>query len=137
MYLKTGNIAPEIIGEIEAHSYLPRLRSLLVSSAHNSSHEQIPLLSLLFRPSIYTYLLLLTTLRLFKQRQKRLALCLLPLWGIFTSLVFSACILVRYAYPLMTCVPVMLVLAFFAGPACEITPRAAGPCPHQPIQNRE
>lgn len=127
VYLKTGNIAPEIIGEIEAHSYLPRLRSLLVSSAHNSSHEQIPLLSLLFRPSIYTYLLLLTTLRLFKQRQKRLALCLLPLWGIFTSLVFSACILVRYAYPLMTCVPVMLVLAFFAGSACEITPRAAAP----------
>lgn len=91
------------------------------------AHEQIPLLSLLFRPSIYTYLLLLTTLSLFKQRQKRLALCLLPLWGIFTSLVFSACILVRYAYPLMTCVPVMLVLAFFTGPACEITPRAAAP----------
>ena len=116
VYLKTLNIVPEIAGTVDAHSFIPVLRSLLVSVAHSSRHEQIPLISLLFRPSVYTFLLLLSTLLLLYRRAGQRALCLLPIWGILLSLFFSACILVRYAYPIMTAVPVLLALTFSAKP---------------------
>lgn len=120
VYLKSENIIPDILtqtwGEIEATSHFPAYRNVLFSVAHHARHEQIPFLSLLFRPSFYVYLLLLATLRLFYRRQKRRAISLLPIWGIFLSLLFSACIIIRYAYPIMSAVPVMLALAFFAKP---------------------
>ena len=112
VYLKTLNIVPEIAGTVKAHSFIPALRSFLNSVAHSSRHERIPFISLLFRPSTYTFLLLLTTLLLLYRRAGWRALCLLPIWGILLSLFFSACILVRYAYPIMTAVPVLLALAF-------------------------
>ena len=121
VYLKSENIIPDILtqtwGGIEATSCFPAYRDLLFSVAHHARHEKIPFLSLLFRPSFYVYLLLLSTLRLFHQGQKRRAISLLPIWGIFLSLLFSACILIRYAYPIMSAVPVMFALAFFAKPA--------------------
>ena len=121
VYLKSENIIPDILtqtwGGIEATSCFPAYRDLLFSVAHHARHEKVPFLSLLFRPSFYVYLLLLSTLRLFHQGQKRRAISLLPIWGIFLSLLFSACILIRYAYPIMSAVPVMFALAFFAKPA--------------------
>ena len=51
---------------------------------------------------------------LFFRRERRLALSLLPLWGLLLSLLFSAGIFVRYAYPLMSAVPVLLALILFA-----------------------
>ena len=112
VYLKAGNIVPEFVGTVEAHSYIPALRKLLLSSTHSSRHEQIPFLSLIFRPAIYTYLLMFAVFYLNLHRAKRWSLCTLPIWGILLSLFFSACILVRYAYPIMTAVPVLLALAF-------------------------
>lgn len=114
VYLKTGNILPEELSEVEAHSFLPRLQTFLFGFTHHAKHEQYPLLSLLMRPSFYVYLLLLSILYLLCRREGRFALCLLPICGIAISLLFSACILVRYGYPIMTTVPFMLALILFA-----------------------
>lgn len=113
VYLKTGNILPEELSEVEAHSYLPQLRTLLFGFTHHARHEQYPLLSLLMRPAFYVYLLLFAVLYLFCARERRWALCLLPICGIAISLLFSACILVRYGYPIMTTTPLMLALILF------------------------
>ena len=114
VYLKTGNILPEELSELQAHSYLPKLKTFLFGFTHHSRHEQYPLLSLLMRPATYTYLLLFAIMYCFCKGEKRWALCLLPVCGIVFSLLFSACILVRYAYPFMTCVPIFLALILFA-----------------------
>ena len=118
VYLKSENIIPELLtqtyGEIEETSYFRSYRNLLFSVAHHARHEQLPLLSLLFRPSTYVYLLLFATMFLFHRREKRYALSFIPVWGIILSLFFSACILIRYAYPIMSTVPVLLALTLFA-----------------------
>lgn len=121
VYLKTGNILPEELSEVEEHSYLPQLKTLLFGFTHHARHEQYPLLSLLMRPSFYVYLLLFAVLYLFCAREKRWALCLLPICGIAISLLFSACILVRYGYPIMTTVPLMLALILFSRRTKEIS----------------
>lgn len=45
-----------------------------------------------------------------------------PLWGIFLSLLFSACILVRYVYPIMAALPPILMLMLYSkGADCRET----------------
>ena len=114
VYLKTGNILPEELSELQAHSYLPKLKTFLFGFTHHSRHEQYPIFSLLMRPAFYTYLLLFALMYCLCNGEKRWALSLLPVCGIVFSLLFSACILVRYAYPFMTCVPLILSLILFS-----------------------
>ncbi len=114
IYLRTGNIIPEMVGEVNARSYLPAYRNWIYNSTHHSNHEDIPLYSQLFKPSTYVYLLLLLTMLLLHRRERRLALCTLPVWGIVFSILFSAAVLVRYAYPIMICVPMLLLLILFS-----------------------
>ena len=114
VYLKTGNIVPEIVGKVNAHSYLPAYRTWIYNSMHHSRHENVPLYAQLFKPSTYVYLMLALTLLLRYRREKKFALCTLPTWGIIFSLLFSACILIRYSYPFMTCAPMFLLLVLFS-----------------------
>ena len=60
------------------------------------------------------HLLLALTLLLLYRRERRWALCTLPVWGIILSLLFSACILIRYSYPFMICVPMLALLILFS-----------------------
>ena len=60
------------------------------------------------------HLLLALTLLLLYRRERRWALCTLPVWGIILSLLFSACILIRYSYPFMVCVPMLALLILFS-----------------------
>lgn len=98
---------------IEPDCKFPALQKILYASTHYSKHQACPFLSQLFCPATYSFLLLLTTLLLLYKKQRHLALCTLPMWGIFISLLFSAGIFIRYAYPLMTCVPLLFSLACF------------------------
>ena len=113
VYLITDYFYEEGRFDLHPDSKLPKLKALIFDSTHHADHQQALLLAQLFCPATYSFLLLLTTLLLFFRREKRLALCLLPLWGILVSLLFCAGIFIRYAYPLMTVVPLMFVLAYF------------------------
>jgi hypothetical protein len=68
-------------------------------------------LAQLFCPATYSFLLLLLSLLLSYQRRGRMALCSLPVWGIWGSLLFSAGVFIRYAYPVMAAVPFLLALS--------------------------
>ena len=113
VYLITDYFYEESRFDLHPASKLPKLKALIFDSTHHADHQETLLLAQLFCPATYSFLLLLTTLLLFFRKEKRLALCLLPLWGIFVSLLFCAGIFIRYAYPLMTVVPLMFVLAYF------------------------
>ena len=113
VYTKTEVLFPAEVGVVEQHSRLPRLQQFLNEIAHSSRHERIPIVSLLFRPSLYVYALLLLSMRARCLRKGRQRLPLLPAWGIILSYVFSACILIRYAYAFMAVVPLFLLLCLF------------------------
>ena len=99
--------------DIDATSRLPALQKLIYAFMHDSVQQKYLVLAQLFAPATYSFLLLLATLLLVKRGHGRLALTALPLWGIFLSLLFSAGIFVRYAYPIMSGAPVLLALALF------------------------
>lgn len=121
IYLNTTYPFAEGEYDIEAHSLLRPLKRLLYPSTHDSRHERFAFIAQLFCPATYTFLMLFVTLLLLHRRERYLALCLLPLWGLLLSLLFSAGVFVRYAYPIMSAMPVLLALAAFA----KRPPRAA------------
>lgn len=98
---------------ITPRSLFPSLQKIIYATMHNNVHEDIPVLAQLYCPASYSFGLLLCTLLLLKKKKRRFALCLLPLWGIFISVLFSAGVLIRYAYPLMAAVPPLLLLSFY------------------------
>ena len=100
------------VGSVQ--SRLPRLYKLLFSFTHHSIQERYPFLAELFRPSFYVYVLLFIVLDGRCQRRRRLALATCPLWGLFATLLFSAGVFVRYAYPMMAAVPPLLMLTLFS-----------------------
>ena len=122
VYLNTSYSYEEGRYDIHPHSLLPSLRTLIRSMTHDMLWEKIPLLSLLFIPSTYTFLLLLVQLRLRYLRSRHRVSCF-PLWGLFLSILFSAGVFIRYAYPLMAGVPVLAVMAFFS-PALYTSPES-------------
>jgi len=112
IYLNTVYPFEKDIYPIEPDCKFPALQKLIYATMHDSQHQDYPILSQLYCPAIYTFLLLLTTMRLFFDRRRKAALATLPLWGIFLSVLFSAGIFIRYAYPVMAAVPVLLSLAY-------------------------
>lgn len=104
---------------IEPECKFPALQKLIYATMHDSRHQNVPFLSQLYCPATYSFLLLLLTLRLCFQKRRRMMLCALPLWGIFISILFSAGVFIRYAYPIMAAVPVLLVLAYFTNQQTE------------------
>jgi len=96
---------------IEPKSLLPALRNTIYQYTHNNAAQKTPVLAQLFCPATYSFLLLLLTLRLAFKKRGRMALCALPVWGVWGSLLFSAGVFIRYAYPVMAAVPFLLTLA--------------------------
>lgn len=99
---------------IEVQSKLPQLHKLLFSFTHHSIQEKYPLLAELFRPSMYGYGMLFIALYARCKRRRRFARAAWPLWGLFATLLFSAGVFVRYAYPMMAAVPPLLLLMLFS-----------------------
>lgn len=107
-------------------SLLPGLEALLERLFSNNEYQRAPIVSLLFAPALYMWFTLFTLLRAICARRRDLTvaagflLCYhLPLW-------FGACVLIRYAYPMAVCMP-LLLFAPARGPAASPAGKAALP----------
>lgn len=98
---------------ITPQCYLRPVQKVLYAFMHASVHEKYPALSKLFLPATYTFMLLFCFLYLRRHKIRRYGMSLLPPLGIFLSVLFSAGVFVRYVYPLMACMPVLLILILF------------------------
>lgn len=110
IYLNTVYPFPEGRYPIEQRSLFPALEKLLYQTMHHSSHENIPVLAQLYCPATYTFALLLAFLLAFYKKRRALALPLLPMAGLTLSIFFAAGVFVRYVYPMMAAVPLLLAL---------------------------
>lgn len=117
VYLITDYMYEEGRYDIHPHSLLTGLRSLIYDFTHHNAGQDTLFLSQLFCPATYTFLMLLGAMALSCKRRGKFALCMLPLWGIFLSLLFSAGIFIRYAYPIMAATPLLFALALYAKPS--------------------
>ncbi|MBR2941874.1 MAG: hypothetical protein IKB82_00595 [Clostridia bacterium] len=99
---------------IEPVSRFPALRNAIYQYTHNNAALKTPVLAQLFCPATYAFALLGLTMLLAYKKRGRTALYALPVWGVWGSMLFSAGVFLRYAYPVMAAVPLLLALAICA-----------------------
>ncbi len=104
--------ASEVFDGIENHSYLPGVLENYRRIINGNSYYDWPVLSNLFKPAFYCWLLFLLMLSAgyLKKRQKAV-LCMLPFWNLMT-LFLGPVVNFRYAYPIIIVIPFLLAWMF-------------------------
>jgi len=95
---------------VEHTSLFPPLETLFEKLFSNNEYQRFPGISLLFAPSLYVWLTLFSLFCGMYLRKR--ALCTLSgfLLCYLLPLSFGACVLIRYVYPLIVCLPLLLAL---------------------------
>lgn len=107
-YLSTDNRVMPAGFEVEEHSLLPGLRVFLERIVSDNEYSKIPVVRLLFAPALYWWLLWLYLVTALYRKTYREALPAVFLAAYGLTLLLSPTVLVRYAYPMMVTVPVLL-----------------------------
>ena len=106
-YLSTDNRTMPAGFEIVEESKLPGLRDFMEEIVSENRYQDIPVLSVIFAPAFYWWLLVLYLASAVYQRNWRGMIPAVFLVMYYLTLLLSPAVLVRYMYPLMVSVPVL------------------------------
>lgn len=107
-YLSTDNRTMPAGFEVEEHSLLPGLRTFMERIVSDNVYSKIPVVRLLFAPALYWWLLYLYIVTALYRKRYRETLPVVFLTAYCLTLLLSPTVLVRYIYPLMVTIPVIL-----------------------------
>lgn len=107
-YLSTDNRTMPAGCEIVEHSYLPGLRAFMEKIVSDNEYKNWPVVKVLFAPALYWWLLYLYVVVVLYKRRYREALPAVFLVIYYMTLLLSPTVLIRYMYPLVVTVPVIL-----------------------------
>ncbi len=107
-YLSTDNRAMPAGFEVEEHSLIPGLRAFMEKIVSDNAYSRIPVVRLLFAPALYWWLLYLYMVTALYRKRYRETLPVVFLAAYCLTLLLSPTVLVRYSYPVMVTIPVIL-----------------------------
>lgn len=107
-YLSTDNRTMPAGCEIVEHSLLPGLRGFMEKIISDNVYGKIPVVRVLFAPALYWWLLYLCIVTALYRRDYRKVFPLLFPVAYYLTLLLSPAVLVRYMYPIMATIPVIL-----------------------------
>lgn len=97
---------------VTRHSFLPGLSRFYESVATGRAIDRIPVLSLLISPALPFWILTGSIAFCVFRRQYACLVVFAPLFAFWITLLLSPVVLLRYAFPLQMCMPLMIGLAF-------------------------
>ena len=107
-YLQTQEL--EIEG-FHTTSLLPALTKLMERICRRNEYQKYPVISLLFSPAVYFFMLLFSAILLIIRGKKRLLPAMLGVFFLWASYLLGPCTLARYMLPVFCLAPVMLITA--------------------------
>ncbi len=107
-YLSTDNRQMPAGCEIVEHSFLPGLRAFMEKIVSDNAYSRLPVVRLLFAPALYWWLLYLYLVTALYRKKYREVLPAAFLVAYYLTLLLSPTVLVRYMYPFMVTIPVIL-----------------------------
>lgn len=107
-YLSTDNRTMPAGCEIVEHSLLPGLRVFMEKIVSDNEYGKIPVVRILFAPALYWWLLYLCIVTAIYRKRYREILPMAFLVAYYLTLLLSPTVLVRYMYPIMATIPVIL-----------------------------
>ncbi len=109
-YLSTDNRTMPAGCEIVEHSYLPALRAFYEKIVSENEYQKIPIVSVVFAPAFYWWLLCLYVVFFWHRKEYKMILPAVFLIFYYLTLLLSPTVLIRYMYPFVVSVPMMLCL---------------------------
>ncbi len=107
-YLSTDNRQMPAGCEIVEHSFLPGLRAWMEKMVSDNAYSRLPVVRLLFAPALYWWLLYLYLVTALYRKKYREILPAVFLAAYYLTLLLSPTVLVRYMYPFMVTIPVIM-----------------------------
>lgn len=104
-YLLTGQAAH--FG-LEGHSVLPKLQALYDRLFAGNAYLRAPIVSVIFSPALWLWLCAFVFTCACHRRDRRTRLVIALVAGSFLMLLMGACVLIRYAYPFVVCMPLLV-----------------------------
>ena len=98
-------------------SLFPQLEALLEKQFSANEYQRVPVASLLFAPGLYLWLTAFGLVRAVARRRRDIAMVCGYLLCYLLTLLFGPCVLIRYAYPLVACLPLNLLSPLREAPA--------------------
>ena len=98
---------------VETQSILPALRNVYRWFTDENIQKSLPMASLLFYTSFYAWLVFICAIVLLARKQYHYLILSAVLLGYMFSLMPGPCIIIRYMFGIILCVPVMMALAFY------------------------
>lgn len=95
-------------------SKLPGLEIFMERAFSDNEYQNWPVLSLLFSPALYVWILLICMLIFIKQKDWRLLLPAVFLWALYLTNLLGPCVLIRYSYPFVVCSPLLVCMAIIS-----------------------
>lgn len=122
-YLSTDNRTMPAGCEVVEHSLLPGLRAFMERIVSDNEYSKLPMVRLLFAPALYWWLLYLYLTAALYRKKYREMLPAVYLAAYYLTLLLSPTVLVRYMYPIMATIPVILpcLMMDAQGDGCENT----------------
>lgn len=96
---------------VEHESKIPILEKIYEHLFSNNEYQKLPLAAILFSPALYIWILLFSSIVFFKTNNPAHKLAAIFMWALYLTILAGPCILVRYMYPFMAIMPLLLCLA--------------------------
>ena len=106
---------------LSLNSRLESLEKLYTALLAGNEYQRFPVLSLLFAPATWLWLCAGTLATALWRRDRRTCLMIALVAGSFLPLLFGACVLIRYAYPFVSCMPLFALSVWQAGAKPPVT----------------
>lgn len=107
--IQVGDVFEDAV-YLERTSYLPALTQFYENYVEDGGFQRIPLLSMLYSPGFYFWLLCFGILYCIYKKNYAMAVPFAMMFLLWLTLMVSPVVVFRYAYPLVVCLPVMFVM---------------------------
>lgn len=91
-------------------SKFPQLESFMERAFSDNEYQNWPIISLLFSPALYFWILVISTAVFAKTKEYKFLSITGFLWGIYITILLGPCVVIRYLYPLVVSSPLLLCM---------------------------
>lgn len=95
---------------VERTSLIPPLSKMYEKFAYETIHQRIPLLSMLFQPGFTFWMICLGIMLCIYKKRYEMAVPFSIMIGLWLTLMLSPVVLLRYAYPLIVSMPIVMCM---------------------------
>lgn len=113
IYTFNGSKSEVLPEGIESKEYVPKLHGIYCHILNGNSYYDWPVVSILFKPALYLWVLIYTLFAGIYRRNKKFIIVLAYPFFYMLTMLLGPCVNFRYVYPFIVATPIFIAMALF------------------------